>query len=64
MVRQLLEAGLVDELRLFVHPVAAGRGTRLFAEGAPVLPLRLLRSQTLPTGVLRLAYAPAELSGS
>ena len=61
VVRQLLAAGLLDELRLLVHPVAARRGERLFDEGQPVYPLRLLRSDIFPTGVVRLVYAPAEL---
>lgn len=61
VVRQLLAAGLLDELRLLVHPVAARRGERLFDEGEPVYPLRLLRSDIFPTGVVRLVYAPAEL---
>lgn len=61
VVRQLLAAGVLDELRLLVHPVAARRGVRLFDEGEPVYPLRLLRSDAFPTGVLRLVYAPSEL---
>ena len=61
VVRQLLAAGLLDELRLLVHPVAARHGERLFDEGEPIYPLRLLRSETFPTGVLRLVYAPGEL---
>ena len=61
VVRQLLAAGLLDELRLLVHPVAARHGERLFDEGEPIYPLRLLRSQALPTGVVRLIYAPATL---
>ncbi|GIG35846.1 dihydrofolate reductase family protein [Cellulomonas pakistanensis] len=61
VVRQLLAAGLLDELRLLVHPVAARGGERLFDEGAPIYPLRLLRSDIFPTGVVRLVYAPAEL---
>lgn len=64
VVRQLLAAGLLDELRLLVHPVAARRGERLFDEGAPVYPLRLLRSDIFPTGVVRLVYAPGELPGT
>ena len=64
VVRQLLAAGLLDELRLLVHPVAARHGMRLFDEGDPALPLRLLRSETFPTGVLRLVYAPGELPGT
>lgn len=61
IVRQLLAAGELDELRLFVHPVAAGSGQRLFEEPLGLQPLRLLRSAVLPTGVVRLCYAPAEL---
>src|SRR5262249_59698231 len=44
VVRQLLAAGLVDELHLFVHPAVAGSGLRLFQDGGPEQPLRLLSS--------------------
>lgn len=64
VVRQLLAAGLLDELRLLVHPVAARKGERLFDEGEPVYPLRLLRSDIFPTGVVRLVYAPGALPGA
>ena len=60
VVRQLLAAGMLDELRLLVHPVAARRGERLFDEGEPTYPLQLLRSDVFPTGVVRLVYAPGE----
>ncbi|MCU0284124.1 MAG: dihydrofolate reductase family protein [Candidatus Nanopelagicales bacterium] len=63
IVRQLLVAGQLDELRLLVHPVAAGRGQHLFDPEAPLQPLRLLRSAVLPTGVVQLVYAPSELPG-
>jgi hypothetical protein len=56
--------GLLDELRLLVHPVAARRGMRLFDEGEPIYPLRLLRSEAFPTGVVRLVYSPGELPGT
>ncbi|MBD8078727.1 dihydrofolate reductase family protein [Cellulosimicrobium arenosum] len=59
VVRQLLAVGLLDELRLLVHPVAARHGERLFDEGEPTYPLTLLRSEVFPTGVVRLVYAPA-----
>jgi dihydrofolate reductase len=58
VVRQLLAAGLLDELHLFVHPVLAGSGLRLFEEGAPERPLRLLSSQPFATGVVHLVYGP------
>ena len=60
VVRQLLNAGLLDELHLLVHPIAIRKGTRLFEEGDSHIPLRLLSSQTFTTGVLYLIYAPAE----
>ena len=58
VVRQLLAAGLLDELHLFVHPVIAGSGLRLFEDGAPEQPLRLLSSQPFATGVVHLVYGP------
>jgi dihydrofolate reductase len=58
VVRELLAAGLLDELHLFVHPILAGSGLRLFAEGSPELPLRLLSSQPFATGVIHLVYGP------
>ncbi|HEX6232072.1 MAG TPA: dihydrofolate reductase family protein [Jiangellaceae bacterium] len=57
VVRQLLAAGLVDELHLFVHPIAIGSGMRLFEDG-PTLPLTLISSQAFATGVLHLVYGP------
>ncbi|MGI5268784.1 dihydrofolate reductase family protein [Nonomuraea sp. CA-218870] len=56
-VRWLLANGLLDELRLLVHPIAVGRGQRLF-EDTPTHPLKLVRSETFQTGVLNLAYTP------
>jgi dihydrofolate reductase len=63
VVRQLLAAGVLDELRLLVHPIAVRKGMRLFDEGEPPIPLRLLSSQTFTTGVLHLVYGPAEPAG-
>jgi dihydrofolate reductase len=56
VVRQLLAAGLLDELHLFVHPIAVGRGARLFDDWQTI-PLRLLSSRAFTTGVLHLVYA-------
>jgi dihydrofolate reductase len=58
LVRQLLATGLLDELHLFVHPVLAGSGLRLFEDGSPERPLRLLSSRAFQTGVLYLVYGP------
>jgi dihydrofolate reductase len=57
-VRWLIAHGLLDELALLVHPIAVAKGQRLF-EGTGTVPLRLIASETLPTGVLHLRYAPA-----
>jgi dihydrofolate reductase len=60
VVRQLLAAGLLDELHLLVHPIAVRKGMRLFDEGDASLPLKLISSEAFQTGVLNLVYAPAE----
>jgi dihydrofolate reductase len=60
VVRQLLAAGLLDELRLLVHPIAVRRGMRLFDEGEPPIPLELRSSEAFSTGVLNLVYGPAD----
>ena len=59
VVQQLLAAGLVDELSLLVHPVAARKGKRLFDEAGAPYHLSLVRSEVFPTGVVWLTYAPA-----
>jgi dihydrofolate reductase len=60
VVQQLLAAGLVDELRLLVHPVAARKGRRLFDEGPVPYHLRVIATAVFPTGVIRVVYAPGE----
>ncbi len=59
VVRQLLAAGLLDELHLLVHPIAVRKGLKLFDEGESPIPLTLMKSETFKTGVLNLVYAPA-----
>jgi dihydrofolate reductase len=58
IVQQLLTAGLVDELSLLVHPVAARKGRHLFEDADAPYHLRLVRSEVFPTGVNWLTYAP------
>ena len=58
VVQQLLAAGLVDELRLLVHPVAARKGRRLFDDGDAPYHLRTTATEVFPTGVIRVIYAP------
>lgn len=64
VVRQLLAAGLLDELQLLVHPIALRKGMRLFDEGARPVPLKLISSDTFETGVLNLVYGPAASTGN
>jgi dihydrofolate reductase len=56
LVRSLLLAGLVDELRLMVHPVVVGRGKHLFEDGADPKRLAVASSQQFANGVLSLTY--------
>src|SRR6188768_3379827 len=63
VVQQLLAAGLVDELRLLVHPVAARKGRRLFDDGDAPYHLRTTATEAFPTGVIRVIYSPTEAPG-
>jgi dihydrofolate reductase len=58
VVRQLLDAGLLDELHLFVHPATAGSGLKLFEEGGPPRHLELISARSFATGVVYVVYAP------
>ncbi|MFI7273981.1 dihydrofolate reductase family protein [Streptomyces sp. NPDC049879] len=59
LARYLLEHGLIDELRLFVHPVLLGNGRRLFAAGGPPAALRLTSTSTTASGIAMHVYEPA-----
>jgi dihydrofolate reductase len=58
LVRQLLDAGLLDQLHLFVHPATAGSGLKLFEEDGPTRPFKLVSAQPFGTGVVYLVYEP------
>jgi dihydrofolate reductase len=58
VVQQLLAAGLVDELRLLVHPVAARKGRKLFDDGDVPYHLKVMATEVFPTGVIRVIYSP------
>ena len=55
-VRQLLAAGLVNELRLLIYPVVLGRGKRLFDDNAQASAFTLAHSTRTPGGVLATHY--------
>lgn len=56
LVRSLLEWGLLDELRLYLHPLVQGSGDRLFDDAKNGAPLRLADSRSYDNGVVSLAY--------
>ncbi len=56
LVRAMLADGLVDELHLFVFPVALGAGERLFAEGGAPIKLELAATDAYDSGVVHLGY--------
>jgi dihydrofolate reductase len=58
LVRSLLADGLLDELRLLVHPIIVGHGARLYDSDTPQT-LELVSQEVFSTGVLNLAYAPS-----
>jgi dihydrofolate reductase len=62
LVRSLLRDRLLDELRLYVHPVVAGSGARLFEDGGDPLDLALADSHAYENGVISLTYRPAGAS--
>ncbi len=57
LARSLTDLGLVDEYRLYLHPVVLGRGKPFFAGPRP--PLRLVASDRIGEDVIRLTYVPA-----
>lgn len=57
LAQRLTDRGLIDEYRLYFHPVVLGRGAPFFAGARP--PLRLVASDPIGESVIRLTYVPA-----
>jgi dihydrofolate reductase len=57
LARSLTDLGLIDEYRLYIHPVVLGRGKPFFAGPRP--PLHLVASDLVDQDVIRLTYVPA-----
>jgi len=58
LAHSLTELGLIDEYRIYLHPVVIGHGKPYFAGPRP--PLRLMTSDRIAEDVLRLIYVPAQ----
>jgi len=56
LAQSLTELGLIDEYRLYFHPVVLGRGKPFFA--GPTPPLRLVSSESVGEDTIRLTYVP------
>ncbi len=59
LVQALIEHGLVDELRLMIDPVVLGGGKRIWQDDGVLRQLRLVESETTPSGAIFATYAPA-----
>jgi dihydrofolate reductase len=54
-VRALIDNGLIDELNIFVNPVAIGDGLRIFSKRTS---LSLVKSAAYPSGIVINTYTP------
>jgi dihydrofolate reductase len=59
LVPALIDAGVVDEFRLFVYPVVLGRGQRLFEDATSVGRLTVVETRQFNSGVVLMRYRPA-----
>jgi dihydrofolate reductase len=57
LAQGLTELGLIDEYRIYLHPVVLGHGKAYFAGPRP--PLRLMSHDRIGEDVIRLTYVPA-----
>ena len=56
LAQSLTELGLIDEYRIYLHPVVLGHGKPYFAGPRP--PLRLMTMDRIGEDVIRLTYVP------
>ncbi|GAA4063313.1 dihydrofolate reductase family protein [Actinomadura miaoliensis] len=60
LIDSLIEFGLLDELKLWVHPVVVGSGQKMFRDGAPLSKWTLASTTVIGTsGTVVLDYRPA-----
>lgn len=56
LAQTLMQANLIDEYQLMVHPVVVGSGKRLFKDGIETTGLKLVNTATFSSGVVFLTY--------
>jgi dihydrofolate reductase len=59
LMATLMDHDLIDEYRIWIHPLVIGTGTRLFGEGVATRSLELVKTRQFSTGVVILTYQPA-----
>ncbi|MBB4569563.1 dihydrofolate reductase family protein [Rhizobium leucaenae] len=59
LIQTLLRHGLIDEYNVLTFPLLLGKGKKLFADGTVPVALKLIRSQSFPSGVIMATYEPA-----
>ena len=59
LAQTLIRYDLIDEYRLWFHPIVLGSGKRLFPEGQPPIALKLIETMTTGTGIVIHIYRPA-----
>ena len=62
LMATLMAHDLIDEYRIWIHPLVIGTGTRLFDEGVPTRSLELCETRQLSTGVVILEYRATRAS--
>lgn len=58
LVKTLMQNDLVDQYSLLIYPIVLGKGRKLFEDGVPNTPLKLVSSQTFYNGVTAVVYEP------
>jgi dihydrofolate reductase len=58
LIQSLMQANLIDQLDLLIHPIVVGNGQHLFPDGFGNNPLKLVDSRSFNSGVMLLSYQP------